>query len=83
MSDVLQFELTADQKAIVEHLVDTGRFGGVKDVLDAGLRLLDEQERRRAALHEAISEGLASGPPEPFDLDDFLKEVREDFDSNG
>ena len=78
-----QFELTADQQALVTHLVQTGRFNGTQQVVDAGLRLLDEQERRRAALHEAIREGEESGFAEPFDAEEFLKEIHEEFGVSG
>jgi antitoxin ParD1/3/4 len=42
----------------------------------AGLRLLEEHEQRVAALRDALAEGEASGPAEPFDFDEFLAAKR-------
>ena len=78
-----RIELDGDQRALVERLVDSGRFEGLQDVVNAGLRLLDAEERRWAALREAIREGEESGPPVPFDVDEFLGEVRAETDING
>ncbi|MFP5078595.1 type II toxin-antitoxin system ParD family antitoxin [Rhizobium sp. YIM 134829] len=43
----------------VEILVSTGRFRSRDDVLREGVRLLEEREKRMAALDGAIGQGLA------------------------
>ena len=53
----------------VQWLVSQGRFGSTSEVVRAGLRLLEEQDARLAALRKAIQEGLDSGSAEPFDFD--------------
>jgi antitoxin ParD1/3/4 len=53
----------------VQGLVSRGRFGTTSEVIRAGLRLLEEQDARLAALQKAIQEGIDSGPAEPFDFD--------------
>lgn len=67
--------------AISEHFADfiqkqvaEGRYSSASDVVRAGLRLLETEDRRHRALKQAIDEGLASGPAEPFDLAEFLAE---------
>ncbi len=52
--------------------VQTGRYGSASEMVRAGLRLLQDQETKMAALRLAIKEGLESGPAEPFDFDDFM-----------
>lgn len=47
-------------EAIVSELVRTGRFESEVDVLREGVRLVEERERRLAALDAAIEEGVAS-----------------------
>ena len=53
----------------VQELVSQGRFGSTSEVVRTGLRLLEEQDTRLAALRKAIQEGVDSGPAEPFDYD--------------
>ena len=62
----------------IEGQVASGRYGSASDVVRAGLRLLEEQEMRLAALRAALIEGEDSGPPAPFDFDAFLAAKRSD-----
>jgi antitoxin ParD1/3/4 len=60
----------------IEEQVARGRYGSASDVVRAGLRLLEEQEARLAALQAALIEGEQSGAPSPFDFDTFLDDKR-------
>ena len=55
----------------IEEKVRSGRFGNPSEVLRAGLRLLEDQERRRELelekLRQSIEEGRRSGPPRSSD----------------
>lgn len=50
----------------VDDQVASGRYGSVSEVVREGLRLVEDRERRLAALNAAIDEGLASGVDEDF-----------------
>jgi antitoxin ParD1/3/4 len=54
------------------NLIAEGRYSSVSEVVRAGLRLLEEHERKVQALNQALDEGLASGVAEAFDFDEFL-----------
>ena len=54
--------------AFAAQQVASGRYGSMSEVIRAGLRLLEDEEQRMAALREAIRERDESGEPESFDV---------------
>jgi antitoxin ParD1/3/4 len=68
----LTIHLGAHFLGFVEAQVASGRFASASEVVCAGLRLLEEHELKLGALRDALAEGEASGPAEPFDFDAFL-----------
>jgi antitoxin ParD1/3/4 len=62
--------------SFVEAKVAEVRYASASDVVRAGLRLLEEQEAKLAALRAALIEGEQSGPSTPFDFEAFLARKR-------
>ena len=60
----------------VDKQIDDGRYTSVSEVIRAGLRLLEEHEQHVEAVRRALIEGEQSGEPQPFDLAEFLQEMR-------
>ena len=58
--------------AFIETEVENGRYGSASEVVRAGLRLLEDDQTRIAALRAALDDGEASGPSTPFDFDAFI-----------
>ncbi|MEG3180997.1 type II toxin-antitoxin system ParD family antitoxin [Sphingomonas sp. LT1P40] len=54
--------------AFTAEQVESGRYGSASEVIRAGLRLLESEEQKLAALREAIRVGDESGPATPFDM---------------
>ena len=53
--------LTEHQQGFVESLVASGRYHGVSEVVRVGLRLLEDEEARKAASLESLRSGVAAG----------------------
>lgn len=60
----------------IEAQLAQGRYGSTSDVVRAGLRLLEDQETKLAALRAALIEGENSGPSTPLDMDAFIANKR-------
>ena len=54
----------------------SGRYNNASEVVRSGLRLLEEQEQKMAALRSAIEEGMNSGIVEDFDSQVFLQQMK-------
>lgn len=59
--------------------VATGEFGSTSEVVREAMRRYIAEDTQLQALRAAIQEGIDSGPPEPFDFDDFLKDMRANY----
>jgi antitoxin ParD1/3/4 len=70
--------ITVDEELAdyVQKQLDDGRYGSASEVIEEALRLMKQSEEDSlAAIRAAIEEGEASGEPQPFDFDEFLKEM--------
>lgn len=52
--------LTPDQKAFIQHAIESGRFDRVEDAVQEALSLWEERERRRAEILAAVDVAEAS-----------------------
>ena len=61
MSKNTSFSIGEHFSSFIEAQVSEGRYSSASDVVRAGLRLLEEQEAKLAALRAALIEGEESG----------------------
>lgn len=60
----------------ISEQVRAGRYGSAGDVVEAGLRMLEEHEAKVKALQDALTEGERSGEFRPFDFEGFKARKR-------
>lgn len=60
----------------IEQKLAEGRYNSASDVVRAGLRLLEQEEAKLAALRAALVEGEQSGPSTEFDFAAFIDRKR-------
>ena len=73
MSKNTSVELGEEIAGFVTGQVQSGRYGSASEVIRAGIRLLQDQETKMAALRAALKEGEDSGEPVSFDVDQFIE----------
>ena len=73
MSRNTSVELGDEIAGFVSGQVLSGRYGSASEVIRAGIRMLQDQETKMAALRAALKEGEESGAPLPFDVDQFIE----------
>jgi len=76
MSKNTSFSLGEHFSHFVEEQIQQGRYSSASDVVRAGLRLLEEQEAKLAALRAALDQGEQSGASTPFDFEAFIARKR-------
>ncbi len=62
--------------SFIDTQVESGRFESAEAVVEAGLRLLEEEQLKIEKLREALIEGERSGEPRLFDREAFLARMR-------
>jgi antitoxin ParD1/3/4 len=76
MSKNTSFSIGEHFSAFVETQIGQGRYNSASDVVRAGLRLLEEQETKLAALRAALIEGEESGVSNRK-VEDIWRDVKE------
>ncbi len=76
MATTTSFALSDHFREFARKKVAEGRYESTSEVIRAGLRLLEAEEKKFEELRAAIQEGIDSGPPEPFDMEEFIRSRR-------
>lgn len=60
----------------IQGILSEGRYKNTSEAVRAGLRLLEEEEKKIIALRNAIAEGVKSGIVEDFDPEKHLQQLK-------
>lgn len=77
----MSIKLTADQEALLERAVASGRFASRADAMAEALAMLDERLAKHARLKRDIEIGLASGPGEAGSFTEVARRARARFEA--
>jgi len=67
----------------VSNQVSVGRYKNVSEVIRAGLRMLENEENKVAALRNSIQAGINSPLVEDFDFNENLEKLKSETRKNG
>ena len=76
MRKAMSIQIEEDFDAFIDQKVSDGLYGSRDEVVEAGLRLLKEQDGELEAIRQALIEGEESGDPVEFDFDAFIEMQR-------
>jgi antitoxin ParD1/3/4 len=77
MNKPVQVNLSEHAASFVSRELESGRFETADAVVEAGLRMLEEEQMKIEKLRELLIEGENSGDTVPFDPEALMKSVRE------
>ena len=76
MSRTVTASIGPHYEEFITNSIRTGRYNNASEVIRAGLRRLEEDESRLAALRAAMDEGINSGVCENFDPEAHLQQLK-------
>ena len=79
MNKPVQVTIAEPYDSFVESQLESGAFKSAEDVVEAGLKLLKEEQARIEWLRNALVEGENSGPARPVDRQEFKARMREKY----
>lgn len=83
MNKPVQVTVSDQAASFVSRELESGRFETVDEVVEAGLRMLEEEQMKIERLRELLIEGENSGDTVLFDPEALMASVRESWQKRG
>lgn len=68
-------------EVFIEDQIAQLKYNDANEVIEAGLRLLEEREAKLNGLNRALQEGLDSGDAGPLDIEEIVREAKEELNA--
>jgi len=79
----MNVHITHPYEEMIRRKIASGSYGSPSEVVEAALRLLEQQDRQQQTrleeLRQEIQRGIDSGPAEPLNMDAIRKRCHERF----
>ena len=79
MRKAMSIQIEEDFGIFIDQKVSDGLYRSRDEVVEAGLRLLKEQDEELQAIRRALIEGEESGEAVDFDFDNFLDRMHDKY----
>lgn len=76
MNKPVQVTVSEHAASFVARELESGRFETADDVIEAGLRMLEDEQMKIERLRELLIESENDGPGEPFDREALMASFR-------
>lgn len=76
MAENTSVTLGPHYEEFIAQMVASGRYATSSEVIRAGLRMIEDYERRLEVLRREIQKGEESGLVEDFDFDEFIETMK-------
>jgi antitoxin ParD1/3/4 len=77
MNKPVQVTVSDQAENFISRELESGRFQTAEEIIEAGLRMLEEEQIKLERLRELLIEGENSGEPRYVDRDEFLTRMRQ------
>jgi antitoxin ParD1/3/4 len=81
MNDQPPRRLARHFEVFIEDQIAQRKYNDASEVIEDGLRLLEEREAKLDGLCRALQDGLDSGDAGPLDIEEIIREAREERDA--
>ena len=75
----MEVQINPYYNLVIRKGIESGKYVSESEVIQAGLELLDREQKQMSFLEKAISDGEKSGFTIPFDNEDFKKRMTEKY----
>lgn len=78
----MEVQIAPYYSKLIQSTLASGRYNNETEVIQAGLELLDKEQKQLSLLERALLEGERSGFTTPFDNEEFKKRMADKYALN-
>lgn len=78
MAKTTSFNLGDHFEKFISTQIKSGRYGNASEVVRASLRTMEQEEQKLEALRQALIDGENSGKSTPLDMQEIIREAKQE-----